>query len=198
MPEKAPRPAALGGANRAGDIEAFGDGFNPPDSSTGDPHQETPAAEARVETSAITAGGAEQGLACQHLIPRGKKGLDVALARLFPTIPEEGRRSLRQPLERWRRAAVRYLRSRRAHSDADDFIACWFGLLGGYGPKRQPFIGALLRALHGEIGRAINRRPCTCPWRETCALLEVVDWLFLGVKGGEVNRPVEDEKLGDV
>jgi hypothetical protein len=56
-------------------------------------------------------------------------------------------------------------------------------------------------ALHAEIGHAINRRPCTCPWRQSCALLEVIDWLFLGVKGGNIVLtcpPAENETPGDL
>jgi hypothetical protein len=194
MVKKAPRPAAPSEPNRAGNIEGFGDAFNSPDSKRTGQDQGTQASEARVEAGAATTmpptGQArpapQDGLAWRHLTPPGQTGLDAALARLFPTMPEKGRRSLRQPLEHWRRAAFRYLRSRRTHSDADDFMACWFGLPGRYTPKRRPCIEALLRGLHGEIGRAIDRRPCTCPWRQSCALLEVIDWLFLGVKGGEI------------
>jgi hypothetical protein len=64
---------------------------------------------------------------------------------------------------------------------------------------------ALRAALYRDIGLAIDRRPGACAWRQSCALLEVIDWLFLGMKGGEVvhtcpiaARPSGNKKPGDM
>jgi hypothetical protein len=208
MREKPPRPVRFPRSARAGESEGFGDAFNSSDSKARDPHQGTkvsPAhADARAATSMPTTERAgpdsADGPAWQHLTPPGQTGLDEALFRLFPAIPDHVRRQLRQPLERWRRAAVRYLQSQRTRSDAESFMAVWFGLPGMYSSKRRPNVGALLGALYADIGQAINRRPCTCRWRQSCALLEVIDWLFLGVKGGEIVHtcpPAQNGSPGD-
>jgi hypothetical protein len=176
MMEKEPRPAASNEAHRAGDFEQV--------------TQVPP--------------GREDGIAWRHLAPPGQTGLDSALIRLLPAAPDHVRRSLRQPLERWRRGAVRYLRSQHSRTDADDFLAVWSGLPGRYSPQRQPHVLALRAVLYREIGLAILRRPGACAWRQSCALLEVIDWLFLGMKGGEVVHscpiaapPPGNEKPGD-
>jgi hypothetical protein len=138
MTNKTPRPgpSLMGTAGRAGGFEGFGDAFNAPDKRTSDPHQGTQASQARVEAGAATRmpstgqarPGPRDGLAWRHLTPPGQTGLDAALVRLFPAIPDQARRWLRQPLECWRRAAVRYLRSQRTRTDADDFVACFWAL----------------------------------------------------------------------
>ena len=122
-------------------------------------------------------------LTCQHPASPTIAILDTALLRLFPKIPDGARRSLRQPLKRWYRGTIKFLQSTQSTDDDRLFLSVWLSLPSLYRTERREHVGALLCSLRREIDATLLQISLDCGWRHSCALLQVVDWLF-----GEADR----------
>jgi hypothetical protein len=117
-------------------------------------------------------------LACQYQRSPTPRELDTALLRLFPKIPDDARRTLRDPLKRCQRGAVKFLSSPQTRVDDHLFASVCLGLPGLYAAEKRPDIAALLCGLRGEIDTVLTDPPTDCECRYSCALLHVIDWLF--------------------
>jgi hypothetical protein len=112
-----------------------------------------------------------------HRTPTPRE-LDRALLRIFPEISDDARRTLRGPVKRWHRGAVMFLSSPQTLVDENLLASVWLSLQGLYAAKKKTLIGTLITGLRRKIDSVLVYLPVDCKYRDPCALLQVVNWLF--------------------
>jgi hypothetical protein len=129
---------------------------------------------------------------CQYRLPVGSPVLDAALRRIFPSIPDDARRSLRTPLRRWHAATVKFLLSEQNHFDDLRFAEKQLAIFNSQPPHRRAWTSAMFLGLFRGIDAGLMRTPAACPRPHSCALLYVLEEFF----DNSISAPRKTEYFG--